>query len=323
MATSKNYLAENEQIVMTRSRTGFYAYLSLAIVMLFWAGNSIVGRAIRTDIPPFTLAFLRWTIALAVILPLAWRHIVKDRVALARGWKIVLALGVLGVACFNGFLYLALHYTSATNALLFQAAIPAVVLLANRLIFAQSAPLGRIGGVILSTIGVVVVIIKADIAALADLHLGLGDMLVLAAVVTWSLYTSLLRLKPPVESLSLLSATFLIGALCMAPLAGIEWAGGDRPHAEPAVLAGVLYVAIFPSVLSYLLFNRAVEQIGSGKAGQTMSLMPLFGAVIAAWILGEPLHFYHYIGMVLIFGGIALSIAIDRRPAEIGREVLN
>ncbi|KKC23814.1 DMT family transporter [Sphingomonas sp. SRS2] len=301
---------------MTAERRAFLAYLSLAFVMLFWAGNAIVGRAVRGDIPPFTLAFLRWAVALIVLLPLAWRHCIRDRAALVQSWKMVFTLGILGVGCFNGFLYIGLHYTNATNALLLQAAVPAGVLLADRLLFRQLAPAWRVAGVTVSTIGVVIVIIKADISALADLRLGLGDLLVLAAVVTWSLYTSLLRLKPPVHALSLLSATFLIGALCMAPLAAVEWAAGDRPNPEPAVVAAVLYVATFPSVLSYLLFNGAVEQIGGGKAGQTTSLMPLFGALIAALVLGEPLHGYHYAGMALIFGGIAMSVAMDRKPAS-------
>lgn len=301
---------------MNRDRSTFYAYASLVLVMLFWAGNAIVGRAIRADIPPFTLAFLRWAIGLAVLLPLAWRHCLRDRAALVGGWRPVLLLGVLGVGCFNGFFYAGLQFTPATNALLLQAATPAAVLLADRLFFAQMASPGRIGGIVLSTIGVVVVVMKADVAALSGLHLGMGDLLVLAAVVVWALYTSLLRLKPPVHALSFLSVTFLIGMLCMAPLAAMEWVAGDRPRAEPAMAAAVLYVAIFPSVLSYLLFNRAVDQIGAGKAGQTISLMPLFGAVLAALTLGEPLHGYHYGGMVLIFGGIALSIALDRKRGE-------
>jgi drug/metabolite transporter (DMT)-like permease len=305
---------------MTRDRGTFYAYLSLAFVMLFWAGNAVVGRAVRADIPPFTLAFLRWTVGLAVLLPLAWRHCLNDRAELLRGWKIVLALGVIGVGGFNGFLYLGLHYTNAANALLLQAAIPAGVLLADRLLFAQSAPAGRIAGVIVSTIGVTIIVTKADIAVLTNLRLGLGDMLVLCGVVAWSIYTSLLRLKPPVHALSLLTATFLLGALCMVPFAMTEWMAGNRLHAGPGVIAAVLYVAIFPSALSYLLFNKAVGRIGSAKAGQTSSLMPLFGAFIAVIALGEKLHGYHLAGMALIFGGIAMTMALDRRSAAAGND---
>ncbi len=297
---------------MTRDRGAIVAYLSLTLVMLFWAGNAIVGRAMRADIPPFTFAFLRWTLALALLLPLAAPHLRRDRAALAAGWKSVLLLGVLGVGGFNGFLYLGLHSTNATNALLLQAATPAGVLLVDRLLFAQRAPATRIFGIVLSTLGVVAVITQGDIAVLAGLRFGFGDILVLCAVATWSLYTSLLRGKPPVNPLSLLSATFLIGALCMAPLAMGEWEAGRRPHVAPEVIGAILYVAVFPSILSYLMFNRAVGQIGASRAGQTISMMPLFGALLAAGLLSEPLHDYHLAGMALIFGGIAFTIWMER-----------
>lgn len=296
---------------MTRDRATLYAYLSLIFVMLFWAGNAIVGRAVRADIAPFTLAFLRWLTAFAVVLPLGWRHLRADRAALAQGWKPILLLGVLGVGSFNGLMYLGLHFTNATNAMLFQAAVPGLVLLADRLLFAQSAPATRVAGVLLSAIGVIIVVIRADISVLAGLRLGIGDLLLLIAIALWSLYTSLLRIRPPVHSLSFLVATFLIGVLCMAPMAGWEWATGNRPHAGPGTIAAVLYVGIFPSVLSYLMFNRAVETIGSSRTGQTTSLLPLFGALIAAAVLGEKLHGYHLVGMILILGGIGLGLAVD------------
>lgn len=295
-----------------------YAYVTLALVMLFWAGNTIVGRAVRDDIPPFTLALIRWTAASIIILPFAWRHVMADREPLLHHWKVVLALGLLGVAGFNAFLYSGLHFTSATNGLLLQAAIPAGVLLTDRTLFGQRAPMEQIVAVLLSTIGVAVVVLRADIGLLAGLRFGLGDMLILGGVVVWSFYTSLLRLRPAVHPLSLVLVTFLIAALCMAPLAAVEWIDGRRVSITADVLAACAYVAIFPSLLSYMLFNAAVARIGASRAGQTISLMPLFGALLAALLLDEPLHGYHVVGMALILSGIALTMAMDMRRARAG-----
>lgn len=292
-----------------------YAYATLAFVMLFWAGNSIVGRAIRDDIPPFTLALVRWMGASAVLLPLAWRHLAEDRTEMLRHWKIVMVLAVVGVAGFNAFLYSGLHYTSATNGLLLQAAIPGGVLLIDRVLFGQRSSAGQILGVLLSTIGVIVVVVRADIGLLARFRFGFGDVLILGGVLVWAFYTSLLRLRPAVHQLSFLLVTFVIAALCMTPLAIAEWNAGQRISLDADLLAACAYVAIFPSVLSYLLFNMAVERIGAGRAGQTISLMPLFGAGLAAALLGEPLHGYHIAGMALIFGGIALSVAFARNDS--------
>jgi drug/metabolite transporter (DMT)-like permease len=292
------------------------AYAALGLVMLFWAGNSITGRAVRDDIPPFTLAFLRWALGFVFLLPFAPRRMAEDRAAIRSGWQSLLVLGILGVACFNGFLYSALHHTSATNALLLQAAIPAGVLLADRLLFGLSATMGRIAAVLLSTAGVLLVVIRGDIAVLARLDFGLGDMLMLCGVIAWSLYTSLLRRRPAVHPLSLVAVTFLIGAACMAPFALGEWISGDRPAAGIGVIAAVLYVAIFPSILGYMLFNDAVARIGAGPAGQMISLMPLLGALMASLLLNEALHLYHLAGMTLILGGIALTVVLARRSAD-------
>nr|WP_089219656.1 DMT family transporter [Sphingomonas laterariae] len=300
---------------MTDRRPAVRAYIMLAFVMLFWAGNAIVGRAVRDDIPPFTLAFVRWTGGLLLLLPFAWGHLRRDWPKLLAGWKPVLLLGLIGVAGFNGFLYWGLHYTTATNGLLFQAAIPALVLGLGALAFGDRAGPWQIAGVVLSTIGVVLVIVRADLHVLTGLRLGFGDALILCGVLCWAFYTSMLRTRPAVHPFSFLAATFLIAALAMLPLSISEARAIAVIDWRPDVLGAFAYVAIFPSVIAYFLFNSAVDTIGAGRAGQTISLMPLFGAGLAAGLLGEPLHSYHLVGMGLILAGIAMAALLHRAPA--------
>lgn len=297
---------------MTPSSKMVRAYAMLALVMLFWAGNTIVARAVRDDIPPFTLAFVRWTGAFLFLLPFAWRALARDRAAIVAGWRMLLLLGLVGVAGFNGFLYWGLHYTTATNGLLLQAAIPALVLVCDALFFRRRAGVWQVAGVLLSTIGVAIVVIRADLAVLAALHLGFGDVLILCAVFGWAVYTSLLSVRPPITQLSFLLVTFLIAALAMFPLMLGEWQEIARMEWRPAVIGAFVYVALLPSVIAYFLFNSAVEQIGAARAGQTIGLMPLFGAGLAALLLGEPLHGYHLAGMLLIFAGIAITALLHR-----------
>lgn len=294
------------------------AYLMLAIVMLFWAGNSIVARAVKDDIPPFTLAFVRWTGALIILLPIAWASLRRDRAALLAAWRPVLLLGLVGVAGFNGFLYWGLHHTTATNGLLLQAAIPALVLVCNAVFFRERAGGWQVGGVILSTLGVAVVVVRADLQVLARLQLGFGDLLILCAVLAWAIYTSLLRIRPAIHQLTFLSVTFTIAALTMLPLALSEWRAVADITWRPAVIGAFAYVAILPSVVAYFLFNSAVDEIGAARAGQTISLMPLFGAGLAAALLGEALHPYHIAGMVLILSGIAMAALLHRETAQAG-----
>ena len=133
--------------------------------MLLWAGNSIVGRAVRFDVPPFTLAFLRWLGATLVLMPFAIGPLRRDWRALLGGWKIVLLLGVLGIGAFNALLYSGLRHTTATNALLLQAAIPAAVMLLDRVLFGVRSAGWQMVGVTFSILGVVAIVFEGDPAS--------------------------------------------------------------------------------------------------------------------------------------------------------------
>jgi len=283
------------------------AFMALVVTMLLWSGNMVVGRAVRDDIPAFMLAFCRWSVAFCVILPIAWRHMIADRAILRASWKPLLALGLIGVGGFNAFVYTGLHYTTATNASLLQAAMPAFIILFDGLIFGERATMRQICGVALSTLGVLTIICQGRWQALMGLHFGNGDILVLCGVVAWSLYTSLLRLRPPCHPLSFLAATFGIAAVAMMPLAALQCDAILAMRWQPPVIGGVLYVALFASVIAYAFFNFAVSEVGAVRAGQTNNLLPLFGALLAAPLLNEPLHAYHGFGMALIAAGIGVG----------------
>ncbi|MBO9575171.1 MAG: DMT family transporter [Sphingobium sp.] len=285
----------------------------LVLVMLLWSGNSIVARAIHEDMPPFTLAFLRWGGASLIAWPIAWRSIMADRAEIRRKWGIILLLGMVGVGSFNAFMYSGLQYTTAANSLLVQAAIPALVLLLDFLLFRSRPRIAQIVGCIIAAAGVVIIIFRADPAALAAMHFNRGDLLVLIAIGLWSIYTVLLRLRPAISGLSFLALTITIGALAMAPFSFVELQT-RTVHFTPVVVAGIAYVMIFPSLIAYFMFNKAVGEIGAGDAGQVINLQPLFGAILASLILGEPFHLYHIAGMVLILAGIAVPFFFAPKP---------
>ncbi|MCW3836738.1 DMT family transporter [Sphingomonas canadensis] len=288
-----------------RAPRSLLALAALVLVMLMWAGNSFVGRAVRADIPPFLLAFVRWTGALLVVLPFAARHLRRDWPAMRAGWLPLLLIGFFGIVCFNALLYSGLRYTTAANALLLQAGVPPLVLLADRLFFGRRATGFQILAVLTGGAGVAVVVCQGSLTQLLALHFGAGDLIILCAVVAWALYTSLLRLRPAIHPTSLLAVTFAIGVAGMAPLAASEWAEIAAMHWRPELFGAFAYVAVFPSVVAYALYNAAVAEVGPALSGQAISLLPLFGALLAVPLLGEALHGYHAVGMALIAAGIA------------------
>lgn len=306
---------------MFSDRRQLAAFALLGLVMVFWAGNSIVARAVRFDVPPFTLAFLRWTGASLVVAPFAIRPLRRDWPVIVRHWKPILVLGLLGIGAFNALLYSGLQYTTASNALLLQAGTPAVMVLLDRVLFGVRSPFWQSIGVAASIAGVLVIVFEGDAAAALSLRFGFGDALILISVVVWSFYTVFLRLRPDISPVSFIAATFLIGVAVTTPLAAWEWNAGQRIAWSPEVTAAVLYVALLPSLLSYFIYNHAAGVVGPARAGQAITLMPLFGAFLSALLLGERLHPYHFAGMGFILGGIGLSaLARGQQPAGAGAE---
>jgi drug/metabolite transporter (DMT)-like permease len=292
------------------------AFALLGLVMLLWAGNSIVGRAVRLDVGPLTLSFVRWTGASLLVAPFALRPLLRDWPLIRRKWAVTLLLGVLGIACFNSLLYSGLQYTTATNALLLQAAIPPSVMLLDRLLFGVRPTAWTWLGVLVSVLGVVMIVFEGDPASALRLHFGRGDALVLLAVAAWAFYTVLLRMRPPISPVSFIFVTFLIGVAATGPLAWWEWQSGSPFAWGPGLGAAFLYVATLPSLAAYFMYNHATSVVGAGRAGQATTLMPLFGALLAAALLGERLHGFHLAGMALILAGIVIAVmaGLARRP---------
>lgn len=297
---------------MHPDRRQLQAFALLGIVMVLWAGNSIVARAVRFDVPPLTLAFVRWAGASLILLPFAWRPLRRDWRAILANWKPVLLLGLVGIGAFNAFLYSGLRYTTATNALLLQAGVPALIVLFDRLFFGERSPLVQNVGVACSILGVLTIVFEGDAARALRLHFGFGDLLILVSVLAWSLYTVLLRLRPAISPVSFVAVTFFIGVIAMAPLAAYEWYSGQRIVWGAGAIGAFAYVAVFPSLVSYFIFNHATAAVGAARAGQAITLMPVIGAFLSAVLLGEDLHGYHVAGMVLIALGIGLSIRAMR-----------
>lgn len=286
-------------------------YLLLVLTTLFWAGNFVVGRALHNSIPPIALAFWRWAGALLIVLPFAYPHL-RSQWPLVRGsWKKLALYGLLGVGCFNTFIYIALQSTTATNALLINSTIP-VLIIALSWIFGGTLLTRRQAlGVLVSLGGVVTIICRADLQLLLGLRVNSGDLWVLLAVVCWAAYTCLLRRRPAgLHPLSFLCSIILFGLISLAPFYAWELSRGLRMTLTPLTLAGLCYVALFASVLAFIMWNHSVAQIGANRAGLFLHLMPVFGTILSIVFLGEAFHLFQAAGIGLIFSGIYLTTAV-------------
>jgi drug/metabolite transporter (DMT)-like permease len=287
-----------------------HPYLLLTLTTLFWSGNMVLGRAIRDDVPPLSLAFWRWAIALALTLPLALPHLRSQWPLLKRGWKEIFILGLLGVGGYNTLAYVALQYTAATNAVLLNSFIPIATIALSWAFLKKHLHGIEWIGVLLSFIGVAAIVCRGSLDTLAGLSLNVGDLWMLAAVLTWALYTIGLQWRPAgVNPMLMLAAFTLVGLLALAPAYAWEIAQGRTINTNAGVLAGIAYTGIFPGFLGYIFYNRAVGEVGASKASLFIHLMPVFGTLLSAIFLGEIPHVYHFAGIALIFAGIYLTTA--------------
>ncbi len=283
-------------------------YLFMSLAMLCWSGNWLLGRAMHTSIGPVTLNFLRWGGAALVLLPFTGRGLWAARAEIVARWRILLVLGVLGSALYQGLVYMALNHTTAINAALFNTTGPMVMVALSWLLTRERISRGQGVGIALSLVGVLIIVTRGDLALLLNIHFNPGDLLALASVPVWALYTVLLQRRPMgMSPLVFLTCLSLVGTLALCPFFVWEYQVRGAPVWGVNTVITLVYVALFASVIAYILWNNAVPRVGANKAGPFLHLHPVFTTVLAMLFLGEVLHGYHMAGMALIAVGIWLN----------------
>ncbi|WP_233281992.1 DMT family transporter [Pseudomonas mangiferae] len=286
------------------------AWAGLLLANLFWAGNALVARAVAGQMPPFALAFWRWSLALALLLPFVIRPLWQRRDALRRaGWRLPL-VAAFGISGYNTFLYSAAHSTVAINITLLNTCVPLATALGAGLLFRQWPTRRGWLGMGLAMLGLLWLIGRGDRRVLAQLSFNPGDLLMLVAVLDWALYTLLLRRWSPcfeLPPLALLGALMSYGLLMLLPLYLYEWAGGTTFAPSAGNLGAIAYTATCASLLAYLAWNHGVRVLGAARASLSNYLMPVFAALLAWSLLGEGLRAHHWVGGGLIFAGVLLA----------------
>jgi drug/metabolite transporter (DMT)-like permease len=286
----------------------------LTLPPLFWAGNAVVARMFVGEVPPVALSLARWVIALALLLPFAWQAALRHRAVLARHWRILLAIGPLGVGAYNTLQYIALQTSTPMATSLIASSSPVFILALGALVFGERTRSAQWLGAALSVGGVLLVMARGDPANLAQLAFVPGDLIMLVANLTWTLYTWLLRRhRPDLPFAPLLLVQVAIGVVAIAPFAALEaslspariqWSGGAA--------AAMLYMAVFPSLAAYWCWDLGIRRVGAVIPVYFANLTPVFAAVLSMWLLDDAPRIYHVAALALIIGGIHLA----SRPAR-------
>jgi drug/metabolite transporter (DMT)-like permease len=281
--------------------------LLLGLTALMWGGNSVAGRLAVGEISPMALVFWRWTLACIPLLIAARGNLKADLRAIRPRWRYIALAGMLGFTAFNALFYVAAHRTSAVNMSILQGLIPGLVVIGAWVFFGTRMRAFQAGGVFITMVGVVVIAARGDVATLRTLDFNVGDVMMILAAILYAAYILLLRQRPAMSSIGLFAAMAVVAFVTSAPLLAIEIANGAFFWPSAKGLAILAYVALFPSLIAQIFFIRGVQLIGPSRAGVFVNLVPIFGALLAVALLGEPFALYHAAALCLVVAGLWIA----------------
>jgi drug/metabolite transporter (DMT)-like permease len=287
----------------------FKAYLMLILCAFFWSGNFIVGKfATFYQVPPLTLNFFRWLIVWIILVPFTFRDILINIKVIKKNFYSILLMSVTSISVFNSVVYYSLNYTQVLNGALMISTIPLLIIFISFLFKTEKINSRQILGLVLSIIGVATIVTRLDFGKLLNLDLNKGDLWLLVAMLSWAVYSTMLRThKTELKYLSFMTVIVSIGLIFLFPQFLFELNNHQFIKFNIPVILIASYVVFFAGIGSYILWNKAVVIVGPNKAGIFLHLMPVFSSFMAIFLLNEKLMNFHIIGAIIIFIGIYLS----------------
>ena len=287
----------------------YLAYTLLVLASLCWSGNFIVGKfATLFEIPPLTLNTFRWISVWFILIPFTYEEIYNNLSYIKKNLLAIAFMGVITISTFNSVVYFALNYTQVINAVLVLAIIPAVTIVLSALMKVEKSNIFQIFGLILSIIGVGSIISNGDVQRIVSLSFNNGDLWMLVCVLSWALYSTLLKKnKFKLSQFSLIQIMVSVGVIFLIPQYFYEQSIGLELNFNKAFFLILFYVVVFPAIVAYYCWQKGIEIIGPNRATMFIQLMPLFSAVMAIIIFKEKFELYHFVGATFIVSGIYLS----------------
>jgi len=285
------------------------AYIFLFLTVFFWAGNFIVGKfASQYEIPPFSLNFYRWLFAWIILAPFTVPEIIKKKEYIKNNFKLFLILGITSITIFNSIVYYSLNFTQVINGVLMISTIPVMIMFFSSFLKIEKTNIFQILGVIFSLTGVLLIITKANLSILLNLDFNKGDLTMVLAMLSWALYSALLKKKRfELSQLTLLEVIITFGLIFLIPVYFIEYKMGYVIKLDKPFILILSYVVLFPGLASFILWIKGISLIGVNRSGVFLHLMPILSAIMAMIIFDEKFMFYHIFGAIFILIGILLS----------------
>ncbi|HET6768195.1 MAG TPA: DMT family transporter [Chitinophagaceae bacterium] len=284
--------------------------ISLAVLATFiWSGNFIIARGVIKDIPPVTLAFYRWLTATIIILPFAWNYFFAEAKVIKERFLFFLLAAATGVSMFNTFVYIAGHHSTAINmAILGTCSSPIMSVILARIFLKERIPGLRIVGMLVCITGILILLSKGNFQNLVSFEFTKGDWWILAAALTFAIYNTSVRKKPAgVHPVNFLFVIFLLGTIILLPFYLFELKNTGGFAFNTFNLSAILYLGIGASVICFLIWNKAIVALGSGRTALFGNLIPVFSSIEAVFLLDEKITSIHIISFILVVAGLVIA----------------
>lgn len=295
-------------------RQMLFGYLFALGATAIWSGNFIVARGLSDVVPPVSLAFWRWVVAVIVFLPFALRPLIAEQQQLLNNIRYLSITALLGVTVFNTLIYIASHTTSALNLSLIAITFPIFIIILSRILYGEMITVYKILGILLVASGVILLITKGNLLVLSNITFAIGDFWMLVASAIFAIYSILIRQKPKELSIwAFQLSTFSLGLLFLFPFFIWELSTVPPGTYETTTILSIMYVGIFASLIAFILWNKAIITIGPSKSGLIYYTLPLFSGLLAYFFLDEGIGMVHLFSALLIVAGIFTANQVPKK----------
>lgn len=296
----------------------------LANILLFvtpalFASNNLAAKIVADFFPPVALAVLRWGGVALLLIAFTWPELWRHRAHLKAKASHYITLGTLGMSICGALVYIGAQTTTATNISLIYAASPVVVIGLAYFFFDETPTPIQLGGTALAILGVLIIILKGDIATLLTLNFTIGDLYIVGTASSWALYTVLIKHWPsPLSTYARLAAVAVPGVIVLLPFLGWEIASLGFPPLDLRNAFTVIFLILVPGIAAYSAHGFVTRQIGASKSGLMLYLPPLYVVSYAWAFLGEKLYWHHWLGAAMVLPGIYIATQFGHRspPSE-------
>ena len=287
----------------------FKAYLMLTLCAFFWSGNFIVGKfATLYQVPHLTLNFFRWLIVWIILIPFTFKDIFLNIKIIKEKFFSILLMSITSISIFNSVVYYSLNFTQVLNGALMISTIPVLIIFISFIFRVEKINLNQVLGLILSITGVVIIITQLEFSRLIHLDLNKGDLWLLVAMLSWAIYSTMLKThKTGLNYLTFISVIVTLGLIFLFPQFLFELKNEELIKFNFAFFLIISYVVLFAGLGAYIFWNKAVLIVGPSRAGIFLHLMPVFSSFMAIFLLNEKFMNFHIFGAIAIILGIYLS----------------